>query len=42
MECIVRAEFGDDSAGQDIQILEALEDASDYARISFRNDTKSP
>jgi hypothetical protein len=41
MECIVRAEFGDDTARQDIAVLEALENASDCARISVGNDPKS-
>ena len=41
VERIVRAEFRDDSARHDIEIVEALDDAGERARISLCNDAES-
>jgi hypothetical protein len=41
VERIVRAEFSDDSARHDIEILKAFDDARECARISVGNDAKS-
>jgi hypothetical protein len=41
VERIVRAEFGDDSARHDVEILKTLDDARECARISVGNDAKS-
>jgi hypothetical protein len=40
VERIVRAEFSDDSARHDIEVLKALDDAGERARISVGNDAK--
>ena len=40
VENIVRANFSADSPRHDVEILKALEDASDCARISVGNDSK--
>jgi hypothetical protein len=40
VEQIVRAELGDDSPRQEIEILEALEDTSEGAGISVRSNPK--
>jgi hypothetical protein len=40
VEQIVRAELGDDSARQDTEILEALEDTSECAGISVGSNSK--
>lgn len=42
MQHVVFGELRDDSAGQDIQILESLDDASDGAGISVRYHAKPP
>ena len=41
VENIVRADFSGNSPRHDVQILKALEDAGDCARISVGNDSKS-
>lgn len=41
LERIVRAELGNDSAREDFEILEALEDTSNRTRISVSDDSKS-
>jgi hypothetical protein len=41
MECIVRTELSDHSLRHDIEVLETFEYASDYARISVSDNSKS-
>lgn len=41
VERIVRAEFSDDSARHDIEVLKAFDDARECARISVGNDAQS-
>lgn len=42
VQSVVCAEFGDDSARKDIQVLETLENPSDCGWIRVRDDSKPP
>jgi len=42
VKCIVGSAFGDDTPGQDVEILETLEDASDGPGVTIRDDSQSP
>jgi hypothetical protein len=39
---IVGSAFGDDAPGQDVYILETLEDASDGPGVAIRDDSQAP
>jgi hypothetical protein len=42
VKCIVGSAFGDDASGQDVEILETLEDASDGPGVAIRDDSEAP
>jgi hypothetical protein len=42
VKCIVGSAFGDDAPGQDVEILETLENAGDGPGVAIRDDSQPP